>query len=43
MQCESSAYSLTLKVEVICSYEASIHFQRTARHYIPDESILLGS
>jgi hypothetical protein len=33
-----SAYSLTLKMEKICSSETSVHFQRTTRRYIPEDS-----
>jgi hypothetical protein len=33
------AYS-TLKMEEICSSETSVHFQRTTRRYIPQESTL---
>jgi hypothetical protein len=35
-----SAYSSTLNIEAICSSETSADFQRTARHYIPEDSTL---
>jgi hypothetical protein len=35
-----SAYSSTLKMEAIFSYETSGDFQRATRHYIPEDSIL---
>jgi hypothetical protein len=35
-----SAYSSTLKMEVICFSETSVDFQRTARRYIPEYSTL---
>jgi hypothetical protein len=35
-----SAYYSTLKMEAICSSEASVDFQRTTRCYIPEDSIL---
>jgi hypothetical protein len=31
---------LTLKMEVICSYETSVDFQKIAWRYIPENSIL---
>jgi hypothetical protein len=34
------AYSSALKVEAMCSSETSVDFQRTARHYIPEDSAL---
>jgi hypothetical protein len=34
-----SAYS-TLKVEMICSSETSVHFQRTIRYYISEDRTL---
>jgi hypothetical protein len=34
------AYSSTLKIEVICSSETSVDFQRTTRRYIPEGSTL---
>jgi hypothetical protein len=34
------AYTLTLKMEVTCSSEASVGFQRTTLRYIPEESTL---
>jgi hypothetical protein len=39
------AYYSTLKVEVTCFSETSVDFQRTARHYIPEDGTLdyLGS
>jgi hypothetical protein len=36
----SSAYSLILKMEKICSSETSVDFQRPTRRYIPEYSIL---
>jgi hypothetical protein len=35
-----SAYSSTLKMEAICSFETSVEFQRTTRRYIPEDSTL---
>jgi hypothetical protein len=35
-----SAYSSTLKMEVICSSETSVDFQQTTRHYIPEDRTL---
>jgi hypothetical protein len=34
------AYSSALKIEAACSSETSGNFQRTARHYIPEERTL---
>jgi hypothetical protein len=34
------AYSLTLKMEVTCSSETSVGFQRTTRLYTPEDKIL---
>jgi hypothetical protein len=34
------AYFSTLKMEVICSSETSVDFQRTTRRYIPEDSTL---
>jgi hypothetical protein len=34
------AYSSTLKMEVTCSSETSVDFQRTTRRYIPEERTL---
>jgi hypothetical protein len=34
------AYFSTLKMEAICSSEASVDFQQTARHYIPEDGTL---
>jgi hypothetical protein len=34
-------YSLTLKIEEICSSETSVDFQWTTQHYTPDDSTLL--
>jgi hypothetical protein len=31
------AYSSTLKIEAICSFETFVHFQRTTRSYIPED------
>jgi hypothetical protein len=39
-QCESWAYSSTLKMEVICSSERSADFQQTAQHYVPEDNSL---
>jgi hypothetical protein len=39
-QVASRAYSSTLKIEAICSSETSVYFQRTARHYIAQDSTL---
>jgi hypothetical protein len=36
-----SAYSSTMKMEAICSFETSVDFQRTTRRYIPEDTILL--
>jgi hypothetical protein len=36
----SSAYSSTVKMELICSCETSVDFQRTAWRYIPADSTL---
>jgi hypothetical protein len=36
-----SAYFSTLKMEAICSSETPVDFQRTTRHYIPEDSILI--
>jgi hypothetical protein len=36
----SLAYSSTLKMEATCSSELSVDFQRTTRHYIPEDGIL---
>jgi hypothetical protein len=33
-----SAYSLTLKMEAICSAASSVDFQRTTQSYIPEDS-----
>jgi hypothetical protein len=38
-----STYSLTLKMEAICSSETSVDFQRTTQRYIPEESTLKKS
>jgi hypothetical protein len=35
-----SAYSLTLKMEATCFSETSVDFQRTIRHYIPEDRTL---
>jgi hypothetical protein len=35
-----SAYSSTLKMELIFSSETSVDFQRTTRHYIPENNTL---
>jgi hypothetical protein len=32
-----SAYTSALTMEAICSSELSVHFHRTARHYIPED------
>jgi hypothetical protein len=34
------AYSPTLKMEAICSFETSVDFQRTTRRYIPEDNAL---
>jgi hypothetical protein len=34
------AYSSTLKMEATCSSETSVGFQRTTRHYFPEDSTL---
>jgi hypothetical protein len=34
------AYSSTLKMEAKCSSETSVDFQRTTRHYIPEDRTL---
>jgi hypothetical protein len=34
------AYSLALKMEVICSSETSVDFQQSTRHYIPEARML---
>jgi hypothetical protein len=36
-----SAYSLTQKMEAICSTETSVDFHRTTRRFIPEDSITL--
>jgi hypothetical protein len=36
-----SAYSLALNMDVACSSETSVHFQRTIQRYIPEDRILL--
>jgi hypothetical protein len=36
----SEAYSSTLKMEAICSFETSVGFQRTTRRYIPEDRTL---
>jgi hypothetical protein len=33
-----SAYSCTLRMEVICSFETSVYFERATRRYIPEDS-----
>jgi hypothetical protein len=35
------AYSSTMKMEATCSSETSVDFQRTTRHYIPEDKTLL--
>jgi hypothetical protein len=35
-----SVYSLTLKIEAICSSETSVDIQQTTQNYIPEDSIL---
>jgi hypothetical protein len=35
-----SAYSLTLKMEVICSSKTLVEFQQNIPHYIPEDSTL---
>jgi hypothetical protein len=40
MQVSFLAYSSTLKMEAICSSEASVDFQQATRRYIPQERIL---
>jgi hypothetical protein len=34
------AYSSVLKMEVTCSFEITADFQRTTRHYIPEQRTL---
>jgi hypothetical protein len=34
------AYSLTLKLEAICSSESSVYFRRTTQRYIPEDRTL---
>jgi hypothetical protein len=34
------SYSLTQKMEVTCSSEISVAFQRTTRHYLPEDRTL---
>jgi hypothetical protein len=43
MPVSCSAYSVTLKMEAICSSETSVDFQQTTRHYIPEYSTLQGT
>jgi hypothetical protein len=31
------AYSLTLKMEAVCSSDTLVHFYRTTKHYIPED------
>jgi hypothetical protein len=40
MWASSLTYSLTLKMEVTCSSETSVDFQRTTWHYIPEDRTL---
>jgi hypothetical protein len=35
-----AAYSLTLKMEALCSSETLVDFQRTTQRYIPEDSTL---
>jgi hypothetical protein len=35
------AYSSTLKIEVMCSSETSVDFQRSKRRYVPEDSTRL--
>jgi hypothetical protein len=37
---QSSAYSLTLKMEATCFSEMSVDFPRTTQRYIPEDSTL---
>jgi hypothetical protein len=37
-----SAYFFTLNMEVICSSETSVDFQRITQHYIPEDGTLLN-
>jgi hypothetical protein len=37
----SSAYSWTMKMEEVCSFETSVDFQRTTRRYIPENCIII--
>jgi hypothetical protein len=37
------AFSSIQKMEVICSFEMSVDFHRTAGHYVPEDKPLLHS
>jgi hypothetical protein len=42
MLVSSLAYSLVLKMEVICSTETSVDFERTLWCYVPEYAVFLG-